>query len=424
MSKVIKIHGMKVEFSMKFKYIILFLFIFNIVCFGQTFENQTYKIEFLYGDILKHTPRVVPLIQGPVTGAEVAVEFQTMGERAWHQYLNYPVVGLGVTWLNLGNPTKLGQAFAFYPYVNIPLWKNKFLNFSIKAGAGLSFVTKNYYNTNTDSLGNLLPGLIGTNAAIGSVVNVYLAGGASLTFPLGHGFSLAAEYNWNHISNGNIATPNAGLNFLNSMVGIRYCPNENKQFERKHTLFADLPRKFSTELTFYGGMRSLYYLDHQFFPVGAVAFSISRPLLNYYQMGLGIDAFYDGVYGAIYISRNNPLNTTKYGFTYITEDQLINKIRIGVSWQHELIFGRLTAGFHVGVYLFNPIKNLEPFDQASTTRLNKPLIYPYNIEEESGWFYSLAILKYSISRHFLVSVGLKTHLQKAEFIEWGVGYKF
>jgi hypothetical protein len=199
MSKVIKIHGMKIEFSMKFKYIILFSFIFNIVCFGQTFENQTYKVEFLYGDIIKHSPRIVPLIKGPVMGAEVAVEFQTMGERAWHQYLNYPIIGLGATWLNLGNPTKLGQAFAFYPYINIPLWKNKIFNFNIKAGAGLSFVTKDYYNTNTDSLGNLLPGLTGTNAAIGSVVNVYLVGGANLTFLLGHGFSLAAEYNWNHI---------------------------------------------------------------------------------------------------------------------------------------------------------------------------------------------------------------------------------
>jgi hypothetical protein len=208
------------------------------------------------------------------------------------------------------------------------------------------------------------------------------------------------------------------------MVGIRYSPNEDTRYERKNKPFADLPRKFSTELTFYGGMRELYYLDHQNFPIGAVSFSLSRPLTNFYQMGLGVDAFYDGVYGAVYISRNNPLNTTKYGFTYITEDQFTNKIRVGISWQHEIIFGRLTAGFHFGLYLFNPIKNLEPFDQASAKKLNKPLIYPYNIEEESGWFYSQAILKYSISRHFLVSVGLNTHLQKAEFIEWGLGYKF
>jgi len=52
------------------------------------------------------------------------------------------------------------------------------------------------------------------------------------------------------------------------------------------------------------------------------------------------------------------------------------------------------------------------------------MIYPYNIEEEDGWFYTRASLQYAFTNHLFLSIGLKTHLQKAEFIEWGIGYRF
>jgi hypothetical protein len=52
------------------------------------------------------------------------------------------------------------------------------------------------------------------------------------------------------------------------------------------------------------------------------------------------------------------------------------------------------------------------------------LIYKYNIEKEDGWFYTKDVLKYALDEHILLSLGLKTHLQKAEFIDAGIGYKF
>jgi hypothetical protein len=52
------------------------------------------------------------------------------------------------------------------------------------------------------------------------------------------------------------------------------------------------------------------------------------------------------------------------------------------------------------------------------------LIYAYDIEKEDGWFYTRASMKYMLTHHIYASLGLKTHLQKAEFIEWGMGYRF
>ena len=52
------------------------------------------------------------------------------------------------------------------------------------------------------------------------------------------------------------------------------------------------------------------------------------------------------------------------------------------------------------------------------------MFYNYDIEKEDGWFYTRASLQYALTNHIFLSLGLKTHLQKAEFIEWGLGYRF
>ncbi|MBP6635812.1 MAG: hypothetical protein KA177_08240, partial [Paludibacter sp.] len=149
------------------------------------------------------------------------------------------------------------------------------------------------------------------------------------------------------------------------------------------------------------------------FPTGSVVLNVNYQTGNHLRLGLGVDGFYDGVYNG----------DTHFKRTYLLTDELENKFRVGVSLQPELIFGRIQAGIHLGLYVYNPLKNLEPYDDAKNGLLSKPLIYNYNIEEEDGWFYTRASFKYAITKHWFLSLGLKTHLQKAEFIEWGTGFR-
>jgi len=394
-------------------FFILSILSVNILC-AQTYENYSWKLEGIYGKILAHDQHVKELISNPVTGAELSLEFQTMGEKSWHQFTGFPSVGVGAVWLNLGNPQKLGNAFALYPYINFPLIRTNLFNLSLKAGAGASYLTKTYYNTNKDSQGNTLTSLTGTNGAIGSALNVYFAGGGSLEVPITKGFSLMAEYTWNHMSNGSAVAPNSGLNLLNGFVGVKYFPNyENYQSPTAHYV-PKIPRKFSYEVIVSGGFRQLYYKDNKTFPIASVSFGVYRPLSNFYRMGLGVDAFYDGAYNG----------KTSFERTYITTDEFKNKIRTGISWQHEILLGRFIAGFDLGLYLYDPLKNFSPYNDAKVGALHKPLIYKYDINKEDGWFYSRAALKYALNEHYFLSLGLKTHLQKAEFIEWGLGYVF
>jgi len=393
------------------------LFLLIIVCSGlisaQTYDNYSIKLQGIYGNILPHDTHVKELVLNPVTGAELSLEFQSMNEKPWYQFNGFPTIGLGAVWLNLGNPAKLGNAYAIYPYISYSIIRTNFLKLNFKGGTGVSFLTKNYYNTNTDSLGVVLPSLTGTNAAIGSVINVYFSAGASLEIPITRGLSLTGDYTWNHMSNGSAVAPNSGLNLLNAFIGLKYTPNYKKyNFPQKQQL-EGITKKFYPEIIVSGGFRQLYYQDQKTFPIASVIAGVYHPVTDFYRMGLAVDAFYDGAFDG----------NTKFKRYYITTDELKNKFRVGISWQHELQFGKLVAGLDFGLYLYDPIKNMSPYNDAKTGTLNKGLIYSYNIDSEDGWFYTRATFKYAISKHFFIFTGLKTHLQKAEFIEWGLGYR-
>ena len=393
------------------------LFLLIIVCSGmiqaQTYDNYSIKLQGIYGNILPHDTHVKELVLNPVTGAELSLEFQSMNEKPWYQFNGFPTIGLGAVWLNLGNPAKLGNAYAIYPYISYSIIRTNFLKLNFKGGTGVSFLTKNYYNTNTDSLGNVLPSLTGTNAAIGSVINVYFSAGASLEIPITSGLSLTGDYTWNHMSNGSAVAPNSGLNLLNGFIGLKYTPNYKKYtFPQKQQL-EGITKKFYPEIIVSGGFRQLYYQDQKTFPIASVIVGVYHPITDFYRMGLAVDAFYDGAFDG----------NTKFKRYYITTDELKNKFRVGISWQHELQFGKLVAGLDFGLYLYDPIKNMSPYNDAKNGTLNKGLIYSYNIDSEDGWFYTRATFKYAISKHFFIFTGLKTHLQKAEFIEWGLGYR-
>ncbi len=404
----------------RFQLVLLLIIVANVIL-AQTKDQYSIKLQGIYGNILPHDKYVKLLIDQPVKGAELSIEFQTMGEKPWHQFQGFPIIGLGAVWLNLGNPEKLGFAYAAYPYISLPIFRSRHFRLNIKGGMGASFLTKTYYNTNKDTLGNLLPWLTGTNAAIGSKLNIYFSGGAAMEIRLSKALSITADYTWNHVSNGSAVAPNSGINMLNSFVGLKYFPNYKKFAFLESKKIADFPRHFTCEIIAAAGFRQLYYKDNLTFPTGSFAVAVFRPVSNFLRVGLGTDAFYDGAYDG---------HTTAFKRTYLKTNEFKNKIRMGVSLQNELLLGRISAGFHFGVYLYNPLKNLEPVEIDPKTNemieplLNKPIIYPYNIDEEDGWLYTRAAFKYALNRHYFISLGLKTHLQKAEFIEWGLGYKF
>ena len=262
---------MKVETMKNILFLLIFI-LMTIQLQAQTSEQYSFKIQGIYGTIFPHDQHVKPLIKNHVTGTEFSVEFQTMGEKPWQQFNGFPVIGLGAVWLNLGNPQILGNAFALYPYISYSLLRTKCFKLNLKAGMGASYLTKTFQNTNTNSFGEIIP-FDSTNTAFGSSLNVYFSGGGSLEIPISKGFSLTAEYTWNHMSNGSAVVPNSGLNLLNGFVGLKYFPNYKKFNRPSKQLLAGISRKLSYEIIASGGFRQLYYLDNRTYPIANSFFS-------------------------------------------------------------------------------------------------------------------------------------------------------
>lgn len=400
---------------------------FQLGLVAQNYVESVFSIkgELITGRILKHTKHLENIVKDPTQGAELSVEFPSLLiDKDWPKYYKFPKIGISAAYIDLGNPQMLGQLLAIYPYLNFPVFEAKHLKVSLKAGAGTSYLTKTFDDAYvTDPVtGRIL--LDYSNAAIGSHLNVYFALGANIELQLSKNLSFTGEFNTNHASNGSMYQPNSGLNMLHASAGFIYRPNS---FFMNDDLFCctnDMPRKMSFEAILSGGVKELYFRDNIKYPTGSFRISAHKLVTNTLRMGLGIDYFYDEAFSAVNASPIDEENITQYQRTLIRADEFHNKFRAGVSIQPEFVLDRLIFGFHLGLYIYNPIKNLEPFKEAVVKTLDKPLIYPYNIDNEDGWFYSRASVKYYVTDHYFLSIGLKTHLQKAEFIEWGLGYKF
>ncbi len=369
----------------------------------------------------------------PILGAEFAVEFMPTGKWKSLQWYNNASIGLAVNYLNLTNDKMLGQAIAPYAYLNIPLVNTKHFIFGLRPGIGVSFVDKTYYNTvPADQM--YVPGSIKhptSNGTIGSHTNTYFAEAIYAEFPISKGFSITASYGWYHISNGSTRQPNSGYNMFNGALGVTYFPD----YDTYQAPAPNVPRglydgkRWDVEMSISGGFRQAYFADKNTFGVGAITLAAHYRPWSLFKIGGGVDIFYDGYYKSAYKCETAP--STLYAKTYLMEHNLANCFRVGVSLQPEFVLGNFSAGLHFGVYLYDPIKNLEPYNEVTQNGgkpLDRGIFYKYDFLnagiKQDGWLYTRMLLKYRCTEHFFVQWGMKSHLTKVEFIDAGVGVCF
>ena len=416
---------------------------------ARTFALPHYELAYRLsgsGAMMMKDGKVDPFIKRPILGGQFAVEFLPTGR--WHclQQWNNASIGVGVSYLNLGNEAKLGSAFAAYGYMNQPFYNGKHFGIGLRPTVGLAAVTKRYPNTYTGE--HPYADHEGANWSIGSILNAYLALELYMDFPIKDGWAITLSGGWHHISNGSFMHPNAGYNLFGGELGVKYHPSSSSSPtspSRPMTakeLHEEVDKPWAVEISATGGAKQNYYADNRngqkFFGVAALKVAAYWVPLAIFRIGGGFDAFYDGYYACVsnrpdIIAANPNATVTYFGKTYLKESNVKNCFRVGFSLQPEFIIGRLTAGIHVGFYLFDPVKNLEPFKEAEAAdakgeSLHRGLFYGYDFSKASnyqdGWCYMQFVLKYHVLDHMFVQVGLKTHGVRAEFIDAGIGVSF
>lgn len=383
-----------------------------------------------------------------VLGATFAAEFlPTRRMPAALQQWNNASVGLAATYLNLGQDRYLGNTVALWTYLSVPLVHTPHFIFGLRPGVGLAFADKRYSNTVPEEyrwLRYQMDGQQIANISIGSVLNAFINGGIYMDFPIRDGWALTLAGGWQHLSNGSVLTPNAGYNMFNAEVGVAYTPHADEVAEEMpdaevpRRLWDGVDKRWDVELSLSGGARSVYYRDRGaadnqwLFGVADVSLAAHWQPVSVFKIGLGVDAFYDGGYAAVYkdfAAENPDAPVTWFGKTWLSESRVENCFRVGISLQPEFTVGRVSLGYHVGFYVWDPIRNLEPFDEVQKNGgpLDRGMFYAYDPSRAStyqdGWCYQRLALKYHVTEHLFVQLALKLHIMKAECLTAGLGLR-
>ncbi len=366
---------------------------------------------------------------GPAYSADFSVTFRP-DWRALQQW-NGAGVGLGFTYWHLPYDL-LGQAFAPYAYMDIPLVKRSHFILGLRPGIGAAFMTKTYQNTVPE--GHLYQDLNNANQSIGSVTNLYFPEMLYMDFPIAKGWSVGIAGGWYHISNGSVRQPNSGYNLFAAELALRYSPTQSPIANNQSPIAnhpspmahrqSPIAKRWSIIAAATASGRQVYYRDQQTFFVSSMHAAAYWHAHTIFHLGGGVDVFYDGAY----IPRD-----TQFQKTNLAAAKAGDCWRIGVSLQPTFVVGDFSLGLHLGAYLYDPVKELEPYSEAilsPTGRLDKPMFYAYDLLKAGssgnpdGWLYTSVVLRYHLPWHIFLQAMMKSHLTKVEFVSLGIGFYY
>lgn len=336
-------------------------------------KQHGFSLKVLGGSLQYHKEEIKALGGRPSYALEFSYLVKGNGSEPWHRFYGYPTYGAAYQLMYLGNTKKLGYSHSIYPFMEIPIVRvPQRFETGFAVGAGVAYISKVYH-----------PQLNADNIAVSSHWNVFIPLRINSTFYVTERFSFGANLSLHHFSNGNIKKPNSGLNYIMYGMEGRYGLNTKEKKTAPKPLI--ILNKHRISLYAYGFYKEVKTSVDTKFPVGTLSIEYDTPLLSHWRVGGGMDFTYDlaskytiDISGIEYDSQ---WQTTKWGVTLTTE----------------LMFHRLSAAFALGVYTYN----LNPKDDRLYQRVG---------------------LRYNVTNRFRLHLALKTHLNVADHIEFGVGY--
>ncbi len=364
-------------FSMK-KYLALtglFFFVFAETDARQGFSAAS---SFNYGFIIPHRTSMAHLVTGHAYGYEFNLALPTDGSRPWHCIYNYPVTGVKIYHMSLGNDQVLGTATAVIPYIDFPLVRRERLVFSFALGSGLGYNSRHFNRISNHS-----------NNAIGSGVNGIMHGCFSLSWNIASRLCFRQSLTITHFSNGGFQMPNLGINIPSLGAGIVYSLSPPSSFCRQNRDSLSLPDKnIRYTVIFTGGLKEVYPALGPRYAAYTVFAGAMKPLSFKSSLGGGANLFYDYSVKARMRIDDASAAVPEY-----------KNFRLGVYISHELTVSRLSVIAQMGVYVLDYYR-------------------------KDGPVYHRAGLLYRVNKNLVASFTLKTHYAKADYLEAGLGYVF
>jgi len=362
------------------KIAVLIIFVFCTIILSaqneQVSSPGTAEIQgsFHYGFVIAHRPAMIHLQKRHVRGFEIRYFKQTEGTKPWQQLYNFPLLGCTFNYFNFGNEDELGVGFALLPTLKFPLIQRNHLRLTINLGIGIGYATKKWEIDENYK-----------NLAVGSNVNAVVSTGFKARFFTSKRTQLETGIDLTHFSNGAAKIPNLGLNMASINLGLVKYFGERKTFNRDTIKFEKSKPEISAYLSF--GKKSIDPPDSKPHGVMVLNVDVHKKITRKSAIGLGAVYFLD-TSGRSILEKDS-----------VYKNGLSANSRVGIHGSYGLVVGDWSGYFQTGVYLYNLIKI-------------------------DGSIYSKLSLRYAINDHLFACFNLKSHYAKADYFEYGIGYKF
>lgn len=337
--------------------------------------NQ-HSVTVLYhqGIVIPHHANMIYFIDDFSRAVEVNYGLLRFDKGGWQQWYNFPEVGIGLFYNSYGNPHIYGQGLAIYPYLHFPIVRTPRFSLKNKLALGLGYTNRPFdYQHNPE------------NHIFGAYLNAYIGLGLYASYRVLNDWSVSASASLNHMSNGASRKPNNGINTFTLGVGATYhfmpdlppklprqvAPPSNR---RDVQVFVNYGRSQAADYNFNiysSGSLSIHHLWH-------------RSIKSAWSAGL--DVFYFGAAPFVFQQFNN-------------QDLGAQRLFYGASGGKHWIMGSTTAFVYLGVYLYSQIDTPQP-------------IYP-----RVG-------IRQNITKNLMANFSIKASFFRAEFMEFGIGYRF
>ena len=345
------------------------------------------EVNAFAGKVIKHTPKFHLPVPDLTTGLDVNFIQKTFGKKEWHQRRRYPTIGVGFTYTNYGIDSIYGRCFSLYPNMVIPLITGDKLEWTIRIGDGVGYVTKHYSRTApVDTLNN----------AIGSHVNDYASFMMDLRYHINQHWDMQAGVNFSHISDASYHQPNLGINLVGAHIGIKYFPTTANPKKITRNL-KPLSKRWLASFRLTLAYDESTVPGGPLYPIYLATGYVSKRWISKNKVFGGFDySYHENIYALL---RNNagivPPGT-----------EAAHSYKTGVFIGNEFLMGRVGIVLQAGYYLHQAY-------QVQGIMYEKLGGNLYLVQKEHG----------PIKELFLCAF-LKTHSSVAELAEFGLGMSF
>ena len=331
-------------------------------------------IKMHYGFYMANKPKSVYLRDSYSTFGEISVGIQTRGSAWWQQANGYPRAGIAAFYGNTGSRQYIGHMAGLFPYVNFPLLRTRPLRVGFRLGTGIAWVEKPFDVENNPK-----------NLMLSTHINACISMLLEAEVNIAQHIAVNGGLSFTHISNGLYQMPNLGLNMPALSLGVRYSIGKPVAYQKQ--LPPVINHSLHWQVFAATAVKQGNWLLSRHYVLGIINAEAMFTKKRGNEWGLGLMVTYDP-----------SLSKEIANAPVLTHDNSKPKYQAGIYGTYEHNLGRVSIPLQLGAYLYNQY-SINPLFQVIGVR-------------------------YAINKHWKAAFQLKTHLGKADHIDWGIGYRF